>query len=234
MYKQTVNVDKMFASQLLCGKSGKLIATTVFVRCKSKTSSVKKITPFSDFIKEIDEKQFTVKFNNIPELHNAPEKVKKLFTIEYGNDQDKKEFKIRDLISKIDSEKQCQIVVSKIVEATVSIKEKQELYLDNRRKNRHLVKEIVGLAINRTKLLDQLRDHHFEIYANALTCLNLEHDLEPQYSIKSTALAAEVADMRIRAFAEARKKAAIAKTREDKLLRLKEKYQQKLSASDNC
>ena len=207
----------------------------IFTRCKKTSTSVTgtRPTPFTDFIQDVDEKQFLVNFANVSELQTAPEKVKKLFTLEYGTAQDKKEKKIFDLINEIDNKNRCRAHVSEIVNITFSIKEKQEIYLNKRKGNGHIVNEIINLAQSRVELLDKLRDRHFEAYTKALTLLNLNHFFKPQYDVKATHLADEVVDMRVRAFAQSRKLTAVSNKRLQKLAMLQEKYQHELSTSDN-
>ena len=187
-----------------------------------------------DFMKKIDAKGFLPKYENIPELQNAPERVKKLFTIEYGIAEDIEEKMVTDFVNEIvDHNDECYEQVVELVDTTVSIWKLQERYEENRyiyRDNKKLIREQTAEL---QKLLDCLRDSRFELYAKTLSVIGLKHYFEPQYNIRSTEIGDEVSDMRIRAYAESRRIASLSKKRMDTLLNLKEKYQQDLSKNDS-
>ena len=189
--------------------------------------------PLENFCKDLDKDSFLFQYENVSELDNAPERVKKLFTVEYGTLEDKRLKKTHDLIRKIDMDNQCIDKVTELVERTMLIKELQQKYLQKRRKNFPIVLKIIEQVKIRQKHLDNLRDHHFEVYARALQFLDLQHYFSPQYNVRATELADQVADMRIRAFAESRRLTAVADKRKNKLLKLKDEYIKELSSKDN-
>ncbi|XP_076826019.1 small ribosomal subunit protein uS15m-like [Clavelina lepadiformis] len=187
----------------------------------SKITKPSKLSRFKpdNFFKDVDRSRLMVQYESIPELDAADERVKKLFTIAYGNSNDVYRKKNEILKSKLQlrATGSCASVVDRIVQLTVDIKVAQKRYFLNRTKFKRFKFRFYNLYNKRAELLEELRTYHYEVYVQILETFDIKHQFEPEYRIGKAPLADEVADMRIRSFAHSRNLEAQKEARWDTL-----------------
>nr|CAB3262545.1 uncharacterized protein LOC100180232 [Phallusia mammillata] len=143
-----------------------------------------------------------------PEQTNTS-KAEEVLSTKYGRHGVHLEEEAKDLIRRVQRhEKDFESEEVQIVKLTVKLRYFQRMSRKNDKMKKTFRGKLLRTFERRWQLLNELRRFRYESYEKVLKELSTQHILEPELWVSKTDLAADVEDMRIRAFAEKQKQMA--------------------------
>lgn len=142
-------------------------------------------------------------YRHIEALNVAPEQVRKVFTLKFGTDAEKYEAKYLEYGEKLQRHKHDHDSLEmKITRITIKIRKIQEEMAKMLYENKKMRIKLQSLIRMRTDSLLTLRSRNFERYCLVMKVLDLNVIFPPEFDVKLTPHAQNLAEMRLRSFAE--------------------------------
>lgn len=197
-------------------------------------------TENKDVFRGIEFDEVVPKYRNVEQLKNAIEQVKKIYTWKFQTINDKIRnvfWKHYDELKRFDGDEdspeikilQLTIMVRFLKRSLKQLEEERQFRILNARRER-----VVFLAQLRNTLLFDLRCSDFDRYSKIMKELDLTFTLPPSSPpLKLTIRAKEIADMKIRAFAEVKRNKESQEFRKQELEDLEKKFYNEIKNEEN-
>lgn len=193
---------------------GPEIATRICISCRTRhrggipidkehISSVPEEWKNVSQLDNLDPSDLRPQYRHIEALKNAPEPVRKIFTLRFGSVEEKYEAKLLEYGEKLQRHKHDHDSSEmKIARLTIGIRKLQETIARMLYEKKEMRIKLQQLIEVRTNLLLKLRFNNFERYCSVMEVLDLNIVFPPEFDVKLTPEAKNVAEMKLRAFAE--------------------------------
>lgn len=182
---------------------------------------------------DLDLSEIRPQYKHVKTLENAPEDVRKLFSLRFGPRDDLLEAKLQQYAETLQRHKNdYDSLEMRIAAFTIKIRAAQEVYAKcytYHKKIRSKLPYMVGL---RNSYLEQLRLSRYERYWLVMKTLDLAYYSPPTYEARITARARNITDMKERTFAEVKRVKDEAERRKDELSTLQAEIVEKINSGE--